>query len=143
MTLPAGWTGTQAAQAWDIHAGFGLNTDSFQADQFRSASTAAAYTVAAQWKQDLAAFAKFWISDTARYHESCPPKPTRRHSITIGGQPGALLAYNCGILVNLAVTVHHGIGYNFTFVDDSVQSVTDPTDRATFLNMLKSIHFPD
>ena len=143
VTLPAGWTGAQAVQAWDIHAGFGLNTDSFVADQFRSASIPAAYTVAARWKQGLAAFASFWIADNARYHEHCPPKPTTRSPITIGGQPGVLLAYNCGILVNMAVTVHHGIGYNFSFVDDSVPSATDPTDRATFLDMLRSVQLPD
>jgi hypothetical protein len=144
FTLPPEWTGTQATQAWDIHAGFGLNTYSFQADQFRSASTPAAYAVAARWKQDLAALARFWISDTTHYHgDYCPPKPTTRNPITIGGQPGVLLAYNCGILVNIAVTVHHGVGYNFSFVDDSVPSATDPTDHAMFAKMLRSIQFPD
>jgi len=143
-TLPADWTGAQAVQAWDIHAGFGLNTFSFQADQFKSASTAAAYVVAAPWKEDLAAFAKFWILDNARFHgDHCPSKPTTRTPITIGGQPGTLLAYNCGILVNIAVAVHHGVGYNFSFVNDSVAAATDPTDHATFVSMLKSVQFPD
>ena len=144
FTLPPEWTGTQATQAWDIHAGFGLNVDSFQADQFRSASVPAAYAVAARWKQGLAAFARFWISDTARYHgDFCPHTPTTRGPITIGGQPGVLLAYNCGILVNLAVTVHHGVGYDFTFVDEGVPAATDPTDHATLVKMLRSVHLPD
>jgi len=142
-TLPAGWTGAQAVQAWDIHAGFGLNVDSFQADQFRSPSTPAAYAVAARWNDDLAAFVRFWIVDNERYHgDNCPPEPYKRSPITIGGQPGVLLAYNCGILVSIAVAVYRGVGYNFTFVDESVASATDPTDHATFVRFLESIQFP-
>jgi hypothetical protein len=142
VTLPPGWTGTQAAEKWDVHAGFGLNSESFTADQFRSPSdTPVSSAVATHWKGDLAAWARLWIVATDRYHESCPPKPNTRNSVSIGGQPGLLLAYNCGILVNMAVTVHRGVAYNFTLVDDSVPAATGPTDHATFLNMLKSVRF--
>ena len=58
------------------------------------------------------------------------------------GRTGTLLAYDCGILINLAVTVHDGIGYLFGFRDVAVHAATDPADRAVFLELLKSVHFP-
>ena len=33
----------------------------------------------------------------------------------LGGQPGTLLAWNCGVLVNQAVSVEHGVGFFFGF----------------------------
>jgi hypothetical protein len=144
VTLPPGWTGTQAAEKWDVHAGFGLDSESFTADQFRSPSdTPLSFAVATHWKQDLAAWARLWIVATDRYHESCPPKPNARTPVSIGGRPGLLLEYNCGILVNMAVLVHRGLAYLFTFVNDSVPAATDPTDHATFVSMLRSVQFPD
>jgi hypothetical protein len=143
VTLPPGWLSAQASERWSVHDGFGLNRDSFVADQFRSASTAIAFAVAAHWKRDLAAWTRLWIAMTARYHEECPPEPNTRNRVTIGDQPGVLLGYNCGILVNIAVTVHSGVGYSVSFVDDSVPAATDPTDHATFLTMLRSVQFPD
>jgi hypothetical protein len=65
-----------------------------------------------------------------------------RNRVTIGGQPGVLLAYNCGILINFALTVDHGVEYWFVFVDQGVPAATDPTDHAPFLKMLSSVQFP-
>jgi hypothetical protein len=53
-----------------------------------------------------------------------------------------LLAYNCGILINHAVTVHHGVGYDFAFRDPTVAAATDPTDHAALLDILGSVQFP-
>ena len=53
-----------------------------------------------------------------------------------------LLGFDCGILINSAVTVHDGMAYVFGFRDPSVHAATDPTDRATFLALLKSVTFP-
>ena len=54
-----------------------------------------------------------------------------------------LLGYNCGILVNIAATVHRGVGYAFFLADDSVQAATDPADHATFDKILRSVQFPE
>lgn len=141
VTLPPGWNANQAADSWDVHAGYGLNQDSFTADQFGSASGPVSFAVAAPWTQSLAEWARFWIEQTTHYHEMCPPKPNTRDAVSIGGEPGSLLGYNCGILVNIAVTVRRGVAYCFTFVDDSVPAATDPTDRDTFLAILRSVQF--
>jgi len=52
-----------------------------------------------------------------------------------------LLAYNCGILINIATTVRHGVAYQFVFRDGGVPAATDPADNATFMQMLRSVHF--
>ena len=142
VTLPAGWTSTQASNKWNGQSG--LTIDSPYVDQFRSASTPASFGVAAPWTGDLAAYTKFLVGWTAVNHGStCPPEPATRSPITIGGQPGMLLAYNCGILINYAATVHSGVAYWFVFRDEGVDAATDPTDQATFLKMLKSVQFLD
>jgi hypothetical protein len=53
-----------------------------------------------------------------------------------------LLEYNCGILINMAATVRHGVGYVFVFRDDSVQAASDRTDHAVFAQILRSVEFP-
>jgi hypothetical protein len=127
--------------AWSPRTGASLPS---WVDQFRSGSTAAAWAVATRWKRDLAAYTRFLTGWNVRYHgDTCPPKPRTRNPITVGGQPGTLLAYNCGILINVAATVHGGIGYMFVFRDPGVAAATDPTDRATFLKILRSVQFSD
>ena len=84
------------------------------------------------------------MAATARDHgDTCPAKPETRNQITVGDGPGILLEYDCGILINLAAAVHHGVGYQFGFRDPTVKAATDPADHATFLDILKSIQFPD
>ncbi len=53
-----------------------------------------------------------------------------------------LIAWNCGILINGAVTVHNGRAYVFGLRDPAVHAATDPADRATFLTMLESVRSP-
>lgn len=80
------------------------------------------------------------MAANARDHgDTCPAKPETKHRITIGGGPGVLLTYNCGILINLAAAVHHGVGYQFGFRDPTVQAATDPADQTAFLAILESI----
>lgn len=143
VTLPPGWVSSQAAEKWSVYDPFGLDRYSAQADQFSSPSDVVSFVVADHWKRGLAAWARYWIAATTRTHESCPPKPSTTNRVTVGNQRGTLLDYNCGILVNIAATVHHGVGYCFSFVDDFVHAATDPTDHATFLKMLKSVQFAD
>jgi hypothetical protein len=142
LTPPAQWTSVQASGKWDGQTG--LDIDAPQVDKFRSPTTDPAFwAVATPWQRSLAAFTSFAISWNSSFHgDTCPAEPNTRTPITVGGQPGELLAYDCGILINTAVTVDHGTGYWFVFRDQGVQAPTDPTDHATFLRVLKSVRFP-
>ncbi|MEO8229596.1 MAG: hypothetical protein ABI628_07520 [Chloroflexota bacterium] len=84
------------------------------------------------------------IAATAKFHgDTCPPKPDAQDPIIIGGDPGILVAWNCGILINNALTVPNGVGYQFLLRDPAVHAATDPADRAVFLAMLESVQFPN
>jgi hypothetical protein len=141
-TLTAGWTGTQVLGKWDGRSEVSIYSP--QVDAFGSGSAAGVFAVATHWNRDLRAYTKFLITYTCLFHsEFCPPVPTSRGRLTIGGQPGVLLAYNCGILINLAATVHGGVAYWFVFRDPGVAAATDPADHATFLKILRSARSPD
>ena len=142
VTLPAGWTANQAFSKWDGSAE--LVKDSFDVDVFfRPSSSATSFAAAAHWTHGLASYARYLIASTVRYHsDTCPRRPNRQAGIAIGRRPGVLLEYNCGILINIAATVRHGVGYVFTFRDDSVQAASDPTDHAVFAQILRSVEFP-
>lgn len=142
MTLPAGWTAVQAHSRWD--GKIGLDYASASVDRFIGTSMAGSWGVAAPWKRSLAADTTYVIRWNYLYHRNtCPAsaRPESRSPVTIGGQAGVLLAYNCGILINLAATVHHGFAYWFVFRDPGVNAATDPADHATFLGMLHSVRF--
>ena len=53
-----------------------------------------------------------------------------------------LVEWNCGILINVAVTVHDGVAYLFGFRDLGVHAATDPADRAALQGLLDSMQFP-
>jgi len=91
---------------------------------------------------DLSGYATEVIARNAKFHgETCPPKPESTEQTTVGSEPSAFIAWNCGILINLAVTLHQGTGYEFVFRDPGVHQATDPTDRATFDSILGSVSF--
>jgi hypothetical protein len=142
LAVPAGWTSRQAFGKWDGETE--LDGNSAQVDLIgQPADTMGVWVAAARWKRDLAAYTTYLVAWNARYHgDTCPPKPDTRQRVTVGGQPGVLLAYNCGILVNNVGTVHDGVGYFFAFIDRGVATATNPTDRATFLEMLRSVKLP-
>jgi hypothetical protein len=140
VRLPKNWTSTQAASKWDGQ--LGLTIESPEVDKFESDSTEVLWAVATPWKQGLAAWTRHAIDWTNQFHgDSCTAEPATRTPVTIGGQPGMLLAYDCGVLINYGATVHSGVGYWFLMKDDAVQSATDPTDHATFLKILRSVRF--
>jgi len=141
LTPPAGWSTIQATAKWD---GKGAPFhDVPEADQFVSGGPASAWFFGAPTTKDLKARVAETVAVNAKEHgDTCPPLPESQDPIDIGGQPGVLLAFDCGILINSAVTVHDGIAYVFGFRDPSVHAATDPTDRATFLALLKSVKFP-
>ncbi len=142
LRLPASWSPIQAQKTWDGKAS--LSSDSDEVDQFPGSYNASSWAVAARSRQNLAAYTAAVIAANARDHgDTCPAKPETREQITVGDGPGILLEYDCGILINLAAAVHHGVGYQFGFRDPTVNAATDPADHATFLDILKSIQFPD
>jgi hypothetical protein len=142
ITVPASFTLRQAFGKWDGHSE--LDGNSASVDLIgQPADTTGVWAAAARSKRDLASDAAYAITWNAHYHgDTCPHQPNLRQRITVGGQPGVLLAYNCGILVNMAVTVDRGVEYWFVFIDRSVARATDATDHATFLTMLNSVRFP-
>lgn len=141
LMVQTGWTTVQASMAWDGNeAAF---HDVPQADQFVGPAAASSWAVAAPTLKDLAGYVKERIAANAAVPGGrCPATPDAEDPIEIGGEPGTLLAWNCGILINSAVTVHDGIGYAFGFRDPSVHAATDPTDRAILLELLESVGFP-
>jgi hypothetical protein len=140
LTLPAGWTSIQATAAWD---GQGAPShDVPEADQLVGPGAASAWFFGAPTTSDLAAQVKATIAGTATEHSECPPVPDVTDPITIGGDPGTLLAFDCGILINNAISIHDGKAYVFGFRDPAVHAATDPTDRATFLQILESVDYP-
>jgi hypothetical protein len=140
--VPAGWTTIQATAAWD---GKGAPFhDVPQADQFVSQSAASAWFFGAPTKKDLAARVQESIAANAAEHgATCPPVPAFQAPIKIGSEPGVLLGYDCGILINSAIAVHDGVVYLFGFRDPTVHAATSPADRETFLALLESVKFPD
>jgi len=57
--------------------------------------------------------------------------------------PVIIAGIRIAVVINIGVTVHRGMGYTFGFRDPAVQAATDPTDRAIFTDLLKSLRFPD
>jgi hypothetical protein len=142
VTPPVSWTSAQATSKWDGKTG--LTIASPEVDKFENGSAEVVWGVATPWKGDLAAWTTFSIDWTNQFHgDSCTAEPAARTPITIGGQPGVLLAYDCGVLINIGATVHSGVGYWFTLKDEAVQAASDPTDHATFLRLLGSVQFPE
>jgi hypothetical protein len=142
LTVPARWTVIEASEAW----GGGDEASSHdvpQADQFVSPGPSSAWMLAAPTDEDLQGYVDERITANAAGHSStCPPTPEIQDPIDVGDEPGMLLGYNCGILINLAVAVHDGVGYLFGMRDPSVHAATDATDRATFEALLGSVSFP-
>ena len=140
VTLPAGWTAQAATVKWDGQGAPG--NDDPAVDRFLGTGSASAFGFAAPISSDLSGYATDVIARNAKFHgDTCPPKPDSTEQTTVGSEPGAFIAWNCGILINLAVTLHQGTGYEFVFRDPGVHQATDPTDRATFDSILGSVSF--
>jgi hypothetical protein len=142
LTIPAGWTSVQATATWDGKGAPGH--DVAEADQFIGPVAASAWAFAAPTAKSLAAYVQERIAaNYADHAATCPATPEAQDPIEIGGQPGTLLAWNCGILINGAVTVRNGVGYLFGFRDPSVHAAIDATDRELFLELLQSVNFAE
>ena len=141
-TLPAGWRlVTQAKQQWD---GKGAPGDGDNVvDLFRGPGGVEAWVYAAPTKENLAAYAIRTVRVAGVVH-SCPRVPQTNRAITIGGAPARLLDTQCparsGFLVELAVTIHHGVGFVIGSQNPSGMTPADqPADRAAFRNFLAGI----
>jgi hypothetical protein len=141
LTVPAGWSATAAKQAWDGSAPAPMHEDA-RSDEWSRPDGASVFAASAPTEDRLADYAAAWITRTAAEHgDTCPGRPESRERLTVGGRPGVLLAWNCGILINIALAVHGGSGYAFVFRDPNVHAATDPEDRETFVRLLRSVEF--
>jgi hypothetical protein len=142
LTLPDGWKVVEASAPWD-----GTGAPAFAApeqDKFAGPTAATAAGLAAPTTQDLAGYVRERIAAIFKDHgDTCPPVPEIKDPIEIGGEPGMLLGWDCGILINNAVTVHEGVGYMFGLRDPGIHAASYPGDRAIFMELLKSVRFPD
>lgn len=142
ITVPPGWRSLSAASRWD---GSGApDMEDLVIDTFVSPGQAAMLAAAAPTSKDLATYTADGIAaDFAVHRSTCPAAghPDSVESITVGGQPAKLVSMNCGILINVAYTVHAGQGYRFVFRDTAVHAATDPADKAAFLALLASVVF--
>jgi hypothetical protein len=142
VTLPRGWSALQASARWDGMGSPG-NTD-MVADEFIGPKAADAWAFAAPTTKGLGAYVRATIEGTLEDHGAdCPAGPASQHTIEIGGHPGMLLEWDCGLLIHQAVTVRDGVGYFFGLRDPSVHAATDAGDRELFLRLLDSVHFAD
>lgn len=142
ITIPGDWTTIQATAAWD---GTGAPFhDVPEADQFVSPGTSSAWLFAAPTTKGLAARVQESLDANAAAHSAtCPPVPESQDPVQVGAEPGVLLAFNCGIMINTAIAIHDGVAYVFGFRDPAVHAATSPEDRRTFLDLLESVKFPD
>lgn len=142
LTVPAGWSVTPSSKKWD-----GISAPPFAApegDKFEIPGPASAAGMSSPTSKDLAGYVQDRIAANQRDHaDTCPPVPETSDPIEIDGEPATLLSWDCGILINLGITVHDGIGYLFGMRDPDVHAASDPTDRALFMNLLTSVQFPD
>ena len=142
VSLPKGWTAIQASAQWDGKGSPG--NEDVVADQFIGLTPADVWAFAAPTTKPLGEYARATIRGTLKDHGAdCPAGPVAQHPIQIGGHPGMLLEWDCGLLINQAVAVHNGVGYFFGLRDPSVHAASNAPDRKLFLEFLDSVQFAD
>lgn len=141
LTVPAGWTATEASSKWDGNGMPGhLEPED---DLFNSPTGQIAWGIAAPTTKDLPGYVADRIAaNYADHGDTCPAAPAVQEPIEVGGQAGSFVAWDCGLLINLAVTAHKGTGYQFVLRDQNVHAATDAADRAVFAALLRSVRFP-
>lgn len=141
LTVPAAWVSAPAILPWNSLNQPGPDAES---DKFAGPGDLTAWAFAGPFGGDLNAFVADRIAANARDHaDTCPvAEPEINEPIQIGGQPGVLLGWNCGALINQAVTLRAGVAYEFVLRDLGIRAATDPTDRALFQSILDSFELP-
>jgi hypothetical protein len=142
VTIPAGWLAAPAVLRWDGTKSSGPDAES---DKFAGPAQLTSWAIAGPFSGDLAAFVTDRIAANARDHsDTCPrATPEINEPLQIGGQPWVLLGWNCGAVINQALTFRAGVAYVFTFRDLGVRAATDPADRALFMSILDSVELPN
>jgi hypothetical protein len=145
LTLPPSWVAISASQKFS-GAGEPPAWEDPHADNFYYLGPATYGSLGFAWPttDDLAAFTSRVVAASAQYHsDTCPAAagPTSTDPVTVGGEPGSMIKWNCGILINIAVTVHNGTGYNFIFRDPAVEAASNDADAAVFQQLLDSVIF--
>jgi len=141
ITVPAGWVTAAAVIRWDGK----LEPGPFaETDKFAGPASLMAWAYAGTYRGDLEALAADRIAATHRDHaDTCPViAPDIEEPLDIHGQSWRLLGWNCGALINEAMTLRGGTAFVFVFRDLAVRSASDPTDRALFESILESIALP-
>lgn len=141
IVVPAGWPTGAAMIRWDAASSPG--DDDSSVDKFAGPAGLSAFAFAGPVRVDLAGFVKETIAWTVRDHgDTCPATaPEVTEPIEIGGEPGMLLSWDCGILINEALLVRKGTGFVVVIRDLDVKAATDPADRAILQALLDSITF--
>lgn len=140
-TIPGGWLTAPAVIRWDGTKSSGPDAES---DKFAGPEQLTAWAIGGPFSGDLAAFVTNRIAANARDHsDTCPvAEPEINEPLQIAGQPWVLLGWNCGAVINQALTLHNGVAYDFTFRDLAIEAASDPADRALFLSILDSVELP-
>ena len=140
VAIPRGWSATPALVRWDgeTQPSLGSTVDELSGPHL------IALGFAGPFAGDLAAFTQDRIAANARDHaDTCAANALQgQEPITFGGQPGVLLTWSCGALVDQAITVHAGVAYAFTIRDVDFKPALDPADFAAIRSMLDSVSFP-
>lgn len=141
VIVPAGWLAAEAFLRWDGTRQPGADVDT---DKFVGPGQLIVHAFAGPFAGDLAAFVTDRIAANTRDHsDTCPiAKPEINERLKIAGRDWVLLGWNCGALINQAVTVRGGVAYAFTLRDLSIQVATEPADRAQLLSILDSVELP-
>ena len=140
VDLPAGWLAREARLPWRT----GMpGYESPVIDVFHRPDGELLWGFAGSTDLDLAGLTDERIAaNLADHGDTCPPKPALREPIDVAGQPGMMLAWDCGLLINMAFTIKDGISYQFVFRDSTIVAATDAADRATFDHFLNAIELP-
>ena len=112
-------------------------------DKLAGPSTLSAFVFAGPTNADLGEFVQSTIQWTVRDHgDTCPETtPEVTAPIEIGGKPGMYLAWNCGILINHAITVHDGMAFTMVMRDPGIPAATDQKDRALLQELVDAVTF--
>ena len=141
LMLPPGWHAGAAVEKWDGTSQPGSTEPSV--DKFGGSASASAFAMAAETELDLPDLVKDRIAANFRDHgDTCPVEtPDVNEPTTVGDDPAAFLAWNCGILINMVVTVHDGLAFLMVMRDTQVHASTDLADRALLDTLLSGVRF--
>ena len=141
VTVPAGWITAEALLHWDGVKQSGPDAES---DRFDGPEQLTVWAFAGPFAGNLDAFTADRIAANGRDHaDTCPvAEPEFTEPLPIGAQQWVLVGWNCGAVINMAITVRNGVAYAFTFRDLAVDAASDPADRALFLSILETVELP-